>query len=49
MGWDDVVSRMSPYVVRIETPEGTGSGFTCLYNYDRSWVGIATAAHVVAR
>lgn len=49
MGWDEVVGRVSPYLVRIETPECFGTGFLCFYNHDQSWVAIATAAHVVAR
>ena len=49
MGWDAIVNRVSPYVVRIETPDGHGTGFVCLYNHDRTWIGIATAAHVVSR
>lgn len=49
MGWDSVVKQVSKFVVRIETPDGSGSGFLCLYNFDHSWIGIATAAHVVAR
>ena len=49
MQWDQIVTAASPYVVRIDTPEGSGTGFLCLYNSDRTFVGIATAAHVVAR
>lgn len=49
MGWDEVVDRVSPYLVRIETPECFGTGFLCFYNLDKSWIAIATAAHVVSR
>lgn len=39
---------MTPYIVKIETPMGHGTGFLCLYNEDRSFCGIATARHVVS-
>ena len=47
MNWDQVVQRVSPYVVKIETPTGHGTGFLVLYPDDRNWCGVATAAHVV--
>lgn len=47
MAWNEVVEMVTPYVVKIETPEGHGTGFLCLYNKDRSLCGIATANHVV--
>ena len=46
MNWDQVVQKVTPYIVKIETPTGYGTGFLSLYNEDRSWCGIATAAHV---
>lgn len=49
MEWDKIIERVAPYVVHIDTPDGGGTGFLCLYNDDKSWAGIATAAHVVAR
>ena len=48
MNWDHAIETIRPHVVKIETPSGWGSGFLNLYNHDRSWVGIATAAHVVS-
>lgn len=47
MNWDQLVDRITPLVVRIDTPTMSGTGFLCLYNDDRSWVGIATAGHVI--
>lgn len=47
MSWDPVVSKVKPYLVKIRTPEGYGTGFLCFYNHDKSWFGIATALHVV--
>jgi hypothetical protein len=47
MHWNTIVEKVSPYVVKIETPGGHGTGFLCLYNDDKSFLGVATAAHVV--
>jgi Trypsin-like peptidase domain len=47
MNWNEVVDRVTPFVIKIETPEGHGTGFVCLYNDDKSLCGIATANHVV--
>lgn len=48
MNWNAIVDKVSPYVVKIETPRGHGTGFLCLYNQDKSLLGIATARHVVS-
>ena len=45
--WNEVVQTVTPSIVKIETPEGHGTGFLCLYNDDRTICGIATACHVV--
>ena len=47
MNWDQIVRKVKPYIVKIETPTESGTGFLCLYNDDKSWCGIATASHVV--
>lgn len=47
MDWNRIVGQITPHVVKIETPQGHGTGFLCIYNYNRSLVGIATAYHVV--
>lgn len=47
MDWNQIVERVTPHIVKIETPSGHGTGFLCLYNDDKSLVGIATAHHVV--
>jgi hypothetical protein len=47
MNWDAIVSRVTPVVVKIETPSGHGTGFLCFYNEARDFCGIATAYHVV--
>lgn len=48
MNWDDVVQKVTPYLVKIDTPSGSGTGFLLSYNDDHSWCGIATALHVVS-
>jgi hypothetical protein len=47
MHWNTIVDKVTPYVVKIETPSGHGTGFLCLRNEDSSFCGIATARHVV--
>ncbi len=47
MNWNQVFNEIKPYIVKIETPAGSGTGFLCLYNDDKHWCGIATALHVV--
>lgn len=36
-----------PHLVRIETPNGHGSGFLLMYNETKFLCGVATAAHVI--
>ena len=47
MNWQNVVKKINQYLVKIETPNGHGTGFVFLYNRSRSICGVATAAHVV--
>ena len=48
MDWGASTKIISPHVVKIETPTVYGTGFVAFYNYDRSFCGIATAAHIVS-
>lgn len=48
MDWQYAVEKVKPYVVKIETPDGHGTGFFCLKNTEGTIGGIATAMHVVA-
>jgi hypothetical protein len=47
MDWNEIVEKVTPYIVKIDTPTGYGTGFLCLYNSAKGSCGIATAAHVV--
>lgn len=49
MDWHHICMRVAPYIVRIETEEGTGTGFLFGYNGDKFLSAVATAAHVVMR
>jgi hypothetical protein len=48
MNWDNVIKKVSPYIVKIDTPTGSGTGFLCGYNEDKSICFIATANHVIS-
>jgi hypothetical protein len=48
MNWGNAIAEISPHVVKIETPNGYGTGFLAFYNHNKEWCGIATAAHVVS-
>jgi hypothetical protein len=45
--WHEAVDLIMPYVVRITTPQGSGTGFLVSRSTTEPIVGIATAAHVV--
>jgi hypothetical protein len=47
MNWEPVVQKITPYIFKIETPAGHGTGFLYLYNDNKTWCGVATALHVV--
>ena len=47
MPWRNAVKLVKPYVVKILTPRGSGTGFLCVYSGDKKMCGIATAAHVI--
>ena len=47
MEWHQVFERVQQHVVRIETPSGQGTGYFCLFNAEKTFVGVATASHVV--
>lgn len=45
--WSQAVEIIEPYVVRISTPQGSGTGFLISNGRHHAVCGIATAAHVV--
>jgi hypothetical protein len=45
--WHVAYSEVEPYVVKIITPQGSGTGFLVASTEDSNLVGIATAAHVI--
>ena len=45
--WQDAFQLVAPYVVKISTPRGSGTGFVFGYTGNRDFCGIATAAHVI--
>ena len=48
MNWNELVEKVAPSIVKIETPSGHGTGFLCFYNETKTMLGIATAHHVVS-
>ena len=47
MNWDQIVKKVTPHIVKIETQSGHGTGFLSIYNENKTWCGIATAMHVI--
>jgi hypothetical protein len=47
MNWNSIVERVTPCILKIETPSGHGTGFLCFYNDSHDICGIATAHHVI--
>jgi len=45
--WYQLVEHLSPSIVKIETPDGHGTGFLFAYNENKTVAAIATAHHVV--
>jgi hypothetical protein len=46
-GWAEAVDLIQPHVVRIATPQASGTGFLISNSHNSAVCGIATAAHVV--
>jgi Trypsin-like peptidase domain len=47
MNWENIVMKVSPYVVKIETQSSSGTGYLCYWQDMQSWCGVATAFHVI--
>lgn len=48
MHWQDAVTAVTPYIVRIFTPYGSGTGFVFCHSEAGDVFGVATAAHVIS-
>jgi hypothetical protein len=46
--WHDFAERVSPFIFRITTPSGSGTGFLVSRSEAGDLCGVATAAHVVS-
>jgi hypothetical protein len=47
VNWEQVIKKVTPYIFKIETPAGNGTGFLYIYNDDKAFCGVATALHVI--
>lgn len=47
MSWHQLQQKIEPYLIRIETQQGSGTGFLFAYNPTDTLTAIATAAHVI--
>ncbi len=47
MEWNPIVEKVTPYLLRIETPRGHGTGFFCFHSDAKEFSVIATALHVI--
>jgi hypothetical protein len=47
IAWGEAIEIVKSYVVKIDTPSVSGTGFLCAYTESKIVCGIATAAHVV--
>jgi hypothetical protein len=47
MEWEEAVEYLTPYVVKISTPQGSGTGFLLTYSAESPFCSVATAAHVI--
>ncbi|MBI4120841.1 MAG: trypsin-like peptidase domain-containing protein [Parcubacteria group bacterium] len=45
--WHTALNELNPFIFRVLTPGGWGTGFQVLYPNDRDLCGIATAYHVI--
>jgi hypothetical protein len=47
LAWQEAIENITPYVVKILTPYGSGTGFMISHGKNKNICGIATASHVV--
>jgi len=48
MSWPSACKKVGDYIVKIDTPDGSGTGFFFAYNENRTLVAVATALHVIS-
>lgn len=48
LSWQGAVDVVKPHVVKIVTPQGSGTGFLIAHAKSKNLCGVATAAHVVS-
>ncbi|MDP3057369.1 MAG: hypothetical protein Q8N37_02505 [bacterium] len=46
--WYEPLEKITPFVFKIKTPSGIGTGFQISYIERNGFCGIATADHVIA-
>lgn len=49
ISWQEAVEQIRPYVVKLSTPEHSGTGFLFAFAADGGICGFATAAHAVSQ
>lgn len=47
MEWHEAITQIEPYVVKISTPQGSGTGWLVSISSKTNYCAIATAAHVI--
>ena len=47
--WAQALDHIRPYVFKISTPRGSGTGFQISYSSNKSLCGVATALHVIEK
>lgn len=47
MSWHEAYDKIKPFLIRIDSEHGFGTGFLLAYNQDHSVAAIATAAHII--
>lgn len=45
--WHEIIEKLTPYVVRIWTPQGSGTGFIVSNSKNTQMCAVATAGHVI--
>ena len=46
--WSDAIELLKPHVVKVHTPQASGTGYLIAHAKSKNLSGIATAAHVIA-